>query len=233
MGERAPCFTHALSTSRMWARLFLVLGTVLFASSALAQGAPETTVAPRNGDILWDANRQAAYTSVEFRDVIDAEVTQKLKRGLPTRILLTALAFANGDPTPVSTTFQSCKITWHVWEDMYRVEVQRPDQPAGIGHWTPTLNGVLRRCATATQLIVADAAQLTGARSLHLDVTIRINPVSEEMLGKLKRWVTHPNRTGTAAPGSALFSTFTGLFMQRMGDAEKTVHFRTFEVVLR
>jgi hypothetical protein len=180
----------------------------------------------------WDVAHQAIYTNLEFRDIIDDELTHKLRRGLPTRILLTALAFANGDSTPISTTFQSCKITWHVWEDMYRVEVMRPDQPVGVGQWTPTLTGVLRRCATAAQLLVADATQLSGARTLHLDVTVRVNPVSEEMLGKLKSWVTHAARTGTAAPGSALFSSFTGLFMQRLGDSEKTVHFRTIEAPL-
>jgi hypothetical protein len=198
---------------------------------ANAQSADEFTAGPpRVAELAWDAQRQAIHATFEFRDVIDEDVTRKLQRGLPTRILLTALVYTRGSDVPISTTFQSCKITWHVWEDMYRVEVIRPNQPAGNGHWTPTLAGVLRRCATADKLLVADLTQVSGNPTLRLDVTVRVNPVSEETLGKLKRWVSHPSRTGTAAPGSALFSTFTGLFMQRLADAEKTVRFRTMDV---
>jgi hypothetical protein len=36
-----------------------------------------------------------------------------------------------------------------------------------------------------------------------------------------------PSSTGTAAPGDALFSTFTGLFLQRIGDAERDQKFVT------
>ena len=60
-----------------------------------------------------------------------------------------------------------------------------------------------------------------------MKAAVRINPISEELLAKLKRWVSRPAQTATAAPGSALFSTFTGLFMQRVGDAERSVEFTT------
>lgn len=207
---------------------------VLSTKAAFAQGSAElVALENRTATFNWDPTRQGVYANFEFQDAVDDELIQKLRRGLPTRILMTALVFASGSSEPISTTYQSCKVTWHVWEDMYRVELVRPNQPQGAGHWTPTLNGVLRRCATATQLLVADASQLAGAPGLRLEVRVRINPVSEETLSKLKRWLSHPSRTGTATPGSALFSTFTGLFLQRMGDAEKTLGFATFEASIR
>jgi hypothetical protein len=54
-----------------------------------------------------------------------------------------------------------------------------------------------------------------------------VNPISPEVLKKIQRWVMRPASTGTAAPGDALFSTFTGLFLQRVGDAEREVKFVT------
>lgn len=201
---------------------------VLFSmiSTAWAQSAtPET--APRACTLSWNTTTNTIHASFDFSDLIDHQTRLKLKRGLPTEILLTALVYARGVTEPISTAYHSCKVTWHVWEELYRVEIQDPAQPGTRGHWTPTLNGVLRRCANMRQLLIATGTQVERRRSLSLDVTVRINPISAKLLAKLKRWVSRPARTTTPTPGSALFSTFTGLFMQRIGDAEKSLRFKT------
>jgi hypothetical protein len=93
--------------------------------------------------------------------------------------------------------------------------------------WTPTLEGVFRRCAETHRLLAGDASQIPQNVPLFARGSIQINPVSPEVMQKLQRWVMRPSSTGTAAPGDALFSTFTGLFLQRIGDAEREVRFFT------
>jgi hypothetical protein len=137
------------------------------------------------------------------------------------------MLFQAGSDTPVASTYQSCTVTWHVWEEMYRVEIATPETATTRRHWTPTLAGVLRRCAEANRLLVAGPSQVAPGTSVSLAGTLRINPISDDLLKKLKHWVSLPSRNAAATPGSALFSTFTGLFMQRIGDAERTVVFRT------
>lgn len=179
-----------------------------------------------DAQFVWESRGRTLFASMSYRHLVDAEIRRKLSRGLPTKILLTALV-RTADNAAVSSTYQSCTITWHVWEEMYRVEITRPNVAKTTRHWTPTLNGVLRRCAEVRSLLVADNSQVSRKVPIYLDATMRINPISDELLGKLKRWVSRPSRTTNAAPGSALFSTFTGLFMQRIGDAERTIQFRT------
>jgi hypothetical protein len=60
---------------------------------------------------------------------------------------------------------------------------------------------------------------------------VRINPLGEELLNQLRRWISDTPQNLAADPSSAVFSTFTGLFLQRLGDAEKTLRFRTIEAV--
>ncbi|HET9960287.1 MAG TPA: hypothetical protein VFQ61_37610, partial [Polyangiaceae bacterium] len=115
--------------------------------------------------------------------------------------------------------------TWHVWEEAYRVEVVRPGNSQV--RWTTTLEGVMRRCAEARRLLAADRSQLPELSALRVTGKIQVNPVSQEVLHKIQRWVMRPASTGTAAPGDALFSTFTGLFLQRIGDAEREIKFVT------
>lgn len=207
-----------------FAPIWLLFSSVI--SSARAQPAP-SEVPPRACTLSWNAATNTVHASFDFSDLIDHQTRLKLKRGLPTEILLTALVYAPGVSEPVSTAYHRCKVTWHVWEEMYRVEIQDPARPGTRGRWTPTLNGVLRRCANMRHLLVATGAQIDRSGSLTLDVTVRINPISDKLLAKLKRWVSRPARTTAPTPGSALFSTFTGLFMQRIGDAEKSLRFKT------
>jgi len=206
--------------------LVLAVAVQLFTYDARAQ-APTSGLALRQATLTWEPTSAQLLGSLDFRDVIDAEIRAKLQRGLPTRILFTALTYRPNTTAPVASAYLSCKVTWHVWEEMYRVEVSRSSVGKTQRHWTPTLEGVLRRCAEINDLVLADSSELPRGVPVFFEGTVRFNPLDEELMNRLRQWVTRPSRSTTAAPGSALFSTFTGLFMQRLGDAEKTVQFVT------
>jgi hypothetical protein len=205
-----------------------LLTTFLVARPALADDEPPP---PRGAAFEWDADQRFLYASLSYRDVMDAELRSKLSRGLPTTIVFSAAVYAVGSKEPVATTVQSCKITWHVWEEAYRVDVTQPGVQKST--WTTTVDGILRRCADARHLLIANRNQVTPGRAVYLDGRVLVNPVSPKLLEKLKRWVSRPTATGTAAPGDALFGTFTGLFLQRIGDAERVLEFLTTSSVPR
>jgi hypothetical protein len=205
-------------------RVALCAVLLLASASASAQQTPGEG-SPRAAQLEWDADERLLYLSIGFRDVIDAKIQDKLSRGLPTTIVLTAALFRIGSAQPLSTTAQTCKVTWHVWEEAYRVEITRPG--GSQIRWTTTIEGVLRRCAEARRLLAGDRSQIPQSVQLRATGKIQVNPISPEVLTKIQRWVMRPASTGTAAPGDALFSTFTGLFLQRIGDAEREVKFVT------
>jgi hypothetical protein len=205
--------------------LALFACTMLSANVARADDPP----APRTASFEWDEAKHELYVSLAFRDVVDEEIRRKLSRGLPTTIVFTGTLYRRGLKAPVSTTAQTCKITWHVWDEAYRLEVTRPD--GSRTRWTTTLEGVLRRCGEVNRLLVATSREVAAGVSVYLRGHVDVNPLSSEVLEKIKLWVNRPARTGTAAPGDALFSTFTGLFMQRVGSAERTLELLTFEML--
>lgn len=205
--------------------LLLCAGAVVgvgLESNAYGQVAP---IAVRTGHFQWDSSRQFLQLSVSFRDVATPEIIRKLKLGLPTTIVLTGVLRAG--QRSVGTTFQRCKITWHVWEEMYRVEVSRSMQPLLKRSWSPSVNGVLRRCAEADRLIVAQRSQVPSGQPLALQARVLVNPLSPQLLEKIKRWISRPSSAATATSASKLISTFTGLFMTRVGEAEAELKFVT------
>ena len=183
----------------------------------------------RDARFEWDPTRRFLYVSVGYRDVVDDKIKQKLNRGLPTTILMTGGLFRSGGRQPLALTAQNCKITFHVWEEAYRIEITQPG--VSRAQWTPTVEGVLRRCAQATKLLAGDRQQVPQGVPVFLRAEVQINPISAEVLQKIKRWVSRPSGTSTAAPGDAVFSTFTGLFLQRIGDAERELKFSTKLIV--
>jgi hypothetical protein len=221
IGHGCRALTHSLKT---WLLAWLLVTTL--APLASAQELPPSGP-PREARFEWDAARRWLFVTLSFRDVADAAVLRKLTLGLPTTIILTGLLYAQGSDQPLASTLQNCKITWHVWEEMYRVEVNRPDQQAVLRHWSPTLNGVLRRCAQTERLLVAHSGQVQDERPLILRGKVLVNPVSPELLQKIQSWISRPSNTAAASPGSILFSTFTGLFMTRIGEAERVLEFST------
>jgi len=200
--------------------LWLVTFTLGWVDQAKAQSEAEVT---RQVLFEWNPSKQLLFASVSYRDVVDGSVRRKLSRGLPTTIAMTATIFRSGNPEPIATTAQTCKVTWHVWEEAYKIELMRPGSRRT--RWTTTLEGVLRRCAEARSLLVATSQQVSVGAAVFMRAKVQVNPLSPKLLEKIKRWVSRPSATGTAGPGDALFGTFTGLFMQRIGDAERELKF--------
>jgi hypothetical protein len=214
-----------LGLRRLW-RVFGLVVLVLLALPAAAR-AQAKTVPTRDVTFEWDAESKLLYLSTSFRDVIDPELQAKLSRGLPTTIVFTAAIYRAGAPNapPLSTTAHTCKVTWHVWDEAYRVEISRPG--SSQISWSPTVEGVLRRCAEMRRLIAGTAKQIPVNTPLFCSAKVQVNPLSPEVMQKLKLWVLRPSGTGTAGPSDALFSTFTGLFLQRVGDAERELKFNS------
>ncbi len=202
---------------------------ITWGAPARAEDPPEPP--PRAAIYEWDSDTRELSVTLRYRDVLNASLWQKLRRGLPTTILFSGAVYTPGREDPVSTTVQSCKVTWHVWEEAYRVDITRPGFHRSA--WTTTIDGVLRRCAEARRLLIATHQQLEPGRAIYMQAKVQVNPISPKLLDKIKRWVSRPTATGTAAPGDALFGTFTGLFLQRIGKAEREIQFTTLVAVPR
>lgn len=199
---------------------------VIIALSGIAQ-AEDERLATRSARLQWEDARLSQLTiSVPFREVLSPEIQAKLTRGLPTSILFTAALFATGSEDPVGTTVQTCRITWHVWEEAYRVELNRANLPTATS-WTTTIEGVMRRCGEARRLPIALGPRFRRTMVLAVRARVLVNPIGEALLQKIKRWVSRPTGTNTSAPGDALFGTFTGFFMQHVGEAERIAIFET------
>jgi hypothetical protein len=185
----------------------------------------QATPPVRQASLGFD-EKQFLRMSVAYRDVVDAATTAKLMGGLPTTIVMRAYVFRESGGPGIAATFKQCRVIFDLWDEVYRIEISQTGLPKD-DQASATLEGVLRRCAETDRLAVATRAILPSPGRYYIGAVVEVNPVSPDMLDRIKRWVSRPTDTSPAAPGDALFGSFVGLFVARIGRADREIAFRT------
>jgi hypothetical protein len=169
--------------------------------------------------------KKNAVMTVSYRDAVDAAISKKLLSGLPTTIAMRGYVFKESGGDPVALTAKSCKIVYDLWDEVFRVTVTQ----AGGQTTTVAVNveGVLRNCAEAKKIPFMERTSMKDATKYFVAVLVEVNPVSADMLDRIKRWVTRPNGSTSLSSSDSLFGSFVGLFVTRIQSADKRLQFRT------
>ena len=186
---------------------------------------PKTPAAlpARTAQITLD-DRLVTFT-VSFRDVVDAEISKKLQSGLPTVLTMRGYVFPEAGGDPIALTAKSCRIVYDLWDEVFRIQLTQPGgQSSAVA---VNVEGVLRNCGEAKKMPLAARALMGDTARYFVAVLVEVNPVSPEMLDRIKKWVTRPTGSSAIGPGDSLFGSFVGLFVAKVGDADKKLAFRT------
>lgn len=169
--------------------------------------------------------KKMAVMTVSYRDAVDATISKRLLSGLPTTIAMRGYVFKESGGDPVALTAKSCKVVYDLWDEVFRVTITQ----AGGQTSTVAVNveGVLRNCAEARKIPVMERASMKDATKYFVALLVEVNPVSAEMLDRIKRWVTRPNGSTSLSSSDSLFGSFVGLFVTRIQSADKRIQFRT------
>src|SRR5690606_16003146 len=174
----------------------------------------------------FESYKEWATMTVSYRDVIKGEIKKKLLSGLPTTITARAYIFHDNAPgDPVSLSIKTCRVVYDLWDEVFRIELHQ----AGHKRTTAAVNveGVLRQCTETKRLPLATVKSLEAKQAYFVGVLVEVNPLSKEMLERIKRWVSRPKGAGAVGPGDSLFGSFVGLFITQVPAADRVLLFRT------
>lgn len=193
---------------------------------ALAADEPLKTpsqLAQRTATIALE--KKAVVMTVSYRDAVDAAISKKLLSGLPTTIAMRGYVFKDSGGDPIALAAKSCKVVYDLWDEVFRITVTQ----AGGQSTTVAVNveGVLRNCAEAKKLPVMERASMKDGTKYFVAMLVEVNPVSADMLDRIKRWVTRPNGSTSLSSSDSLFGSFVGLFVTRVQSADRRIQFRT------
>ena len=214
---------------RRWPLQLLALAIVTASSQRGARADDDTT--PKTPAALPSRAAQIALDdrlvtlTVGFRDVVDAEISKKLQSGLPTVLTMRGYVFPEAGGDPIALTAKSCRIVYDLWDEVFRIQLTQPGGESSAV--AVNVEGVLRNCGEAKKMPLAARALMGDSVRYFVAVLVEVNPVSPEMLDRIKKWVTRPTGASAIGPGDSLFGSFVGLFVAKVGDADKKLAFRT------
>ena len=152
-------------------------------------------------------------------------MADKLASGLPTVIAVRAYLWREGEQNPFALSGRTCRVVFDLWDEVYRLRISSPGGERDSA--ALNLEGVLRQCADARDLPIADRSLLIPGKPHFLGVIVEVNPVSPQMVAQMRQWVSRPAGSTGIGPGDALFGSFIGLFVRQIGNADRTLRFRT------
>jgi hypothetical protein len=90
---------------------------------------------------------------------------------------------------------------------------------------------VIRICTEARDLPVVRRGLLEAKQAYFLAVVVDVNPVSPEVIDQMHRWMSRPTGSTGIGPSDALFGSFAQLFVRQIAVSDRTLTFRTQDVV--
>ncbi len=179
---------------------------------------PRTTgVAIRNGQLV---------ISVGAQDLFGAAERQHLTSGFATRVLVRLALQEEGTNETVALAVQRAEIVYDIWDEKFTVRMTR-GLGAELRVLVPTVDGAVWQATALWQFPLAEVGRLrAGARYVVL-VRGDLNPISEDLLADVRRWLVQPARgQRRLGAGDSFFGSFVSIFVNpRIEDSERQVRF--------
>jgi hypothetical protein len=164
--------------------------------------------------------------SVGLQDLFAPEDRERLKSGFATRVLLRVAVQEEGANTPLAIAFQRTEIVYDIWDERFHLRVTRGAGPDVTLEARSPAEAIARAAALWSFPIVERARLRPGATYV---VVFRgdLNPISEELLTDVRRWLAQPasgqRRVGA---GDTFFGSFVSIFVNpRVEDSDRQVRF--------
>jgi hypothetical protein len=174
---------------------------------------------------VFERQEDWVVMTTSWREVVDPKIRGQLGSGLPTVIAMRAYLFAGANEKPEALSVKTCRVVYDLWDEVFRIELRQGGQRKDTV--VVNVEGVLRRCGEANRLPVVPTRELRPAERYFVGLLVEVNPISQEMLERIKRWVALPKGAGAVGPGDSLFGSFVGLFVTQVPSADRRLVFRT------
>jgi hypothetical protein len=204
-------------------RRLVIAGALLLAAAAPAF-ADEPELIAKRMEFAERGGRLTVTTS--FTEVFTAEAYQELGSGLANSVVVRLYVYRTGEELPAAFTLAAFRIVYDLWDEEYLVRI---DTTAGRQNLRfATRAEALRAITELERFAVADLADIDVGPHYFLAMVVELNPVSEEMLAELRRWLTRPAGAASLDRSTSFFGSFVSVFVNpKLPEADRVVRIRS------
>lgn len=194
--------------------------TVLLAGTARAD---QTVIAKK----MWFGERSGRLAvSTSYTELLDERAYERLGSGFATNIVARIYVYRKGRDLPVAYVMTSSRVVYDLWDEVY---VVRTDGPTG--RRTRRFKSRADALVALTEFVelpIANLGDVPPGGMHYLAMVLELNPVSEELLAEMRRWLTRPAGSTSVDRGSSFFGSFVSVFVNpKMPEADRVLKFRS------
>lgn len=208
----------------MPAAMKVVLACALLCGLGL--GSPAHAERPDYRKMSFFEGADSLAVSTTFTELFDSNAYRNLSSGFPTTVVLRLYVYRKGQELPVNLQVVSLRVIYDLWEEVY---ILRTDGPSGRKKQRLTSRvEVLRKLTQLQKQVVAPLASIDVGPHHFLALSAELNPVEEEMLAEMRRWLTKSTNESRLDSSSSFFGSFVSVFVNpKLQKAERIVQLRS------
>jgi len=199
-----------------WARI-VCLGLLAWLSADQAHAEPtavRTTGIARKADKL--------VISVGLQDLFGPRDVERLLSGFSTRVLIRAALVRDGGDEPIAQAMRLAEIVYDLWDEKLRVRFSTGKPGAAETQVVATPKAAVDLATSLVGFPLVESNRLEAGASYHVSLRADLNPISEELVSNLRRWLSHPSGRGRSGAGDSFFGSFVSVFVNpRVDDSER------------
>lgn len=165
--------------------------------------------------------------STTFTELFDADAFRNLSSGFPTTVVMRLYVYRKkGQRVPVAIRVLSFQIVYDLWDEVYLLRLEGPLGTKNLR--VESRVDVLQTVTELRRFPVADLAGISIGPHHFLAVVVELNPIEEEMLAEMRRWLTKSSSETRLDSSSSFFGSFVSVFVNpKLQAAERVLRLRS------
>jgi hypothetical protein len=176
----------------------------------------------RTAGIARKADR--LVVSVGLQDLFGPRDMERLLSGFSTRVLIRAALLRDGGDEPIAQAMRLAEIVYDLWDEKLRVRISTGKPGLAETHVVATPKAAVELATSLVAIPLIEISKLDMGASYHVSLRADLNPISEELVSNMRRWLSHPSGRGRSGSGDSFFGSFVSVFVNpRVDDSERVL----------
>jgi hypothetical protein len=205
-------------------RLDLRLGAV--AVLALVSAASAGALADERPPRLVGLHRRDGWlgTSVGLQDLFQSKDSERLRSGFVSRVVIRTELYRDGDRKPLAIADRRADVLYDLWDERFRVRVIDRDGPRD--YTAATAQEAILLATALYRFTVTELSRLRPGVRYRLRFRADLNPLSEDLVQEVRRWLVRAPGQGRAGSSDSVFGSVVSIFVNpQIEESERQLTF--------